>query len=104
MPRNAKNAAAEQKCTGDEKSDSETFCIHDVPTYLGPKSTHIGQKKSIPNNTPEMMDMHIMVPKLLRMRILVNAAVGIDARRLVPAALSQALAARSRYHIIIECV
>ena len=40
-----------------------------------------------PNKTPETMDRHMIVPKLLRMRIWQKSAVGTLAKRLVPAAL-----------------
>jgi len=56
-----------------------------------------------------MMDRHMMVPKLFRMRILVNAAVGMDASRLVPAALTIVgprclIALLTRIHIDVDVV
>ena len=61
----------------------------------------MGQKKRMPKSTPEQMDRHMMSPKLLRMRMSQKAAVGTDARREVPAALTMVgprwvMAARTR--------
>jgi hypothetical protein len=86
-PRNPKNAAVLRKCNGEPATERVMVSDHVRPAYLGPNKMHIGQKKNIPNKTPEQMEKHMINPKFERIRIVQNAAVGTEASNDVPAAL-----------------
>ena len=67
--RNVKKRMLDTPCRGLPTIDSVTVSFQVEPANLGPKRMHSGQKNKRPNKTPETIERHMMVPKLLRMRI-----------------------------------